>query len=55
MARLSDKAGGIIQRVNAFARRRELSRQVMDVAAFVRQSVRVHASSTCLLYTSRCV
>lgn len=45
MARLSDKAGGIIQRVNAFARRRELSRQVMDVAAFVRQSVRVHASS----------
>lgn len=42
MARLSDKAGGIIQRVNAFARRRELSRQRLDLCAFVRQSVRHH-------------
>ena len=39
MARLSDKAGGIIQRVNAFARRRELSRQRLDVAPFLRRTV----------------
>lgn len=45
MARLSDKAGGIIQRVNAFARRRELSRQALDLAVFLRQSVRAHASA----------
>ncbi len=38
MARLSDKAGGIIQRVNAFARRRELSRQVLDLPHFLRQA-----------------
>ncbi len=35
MARLSDKAGGIIQRVNAFARQRELSRQRSIWPAFV--------------------
>lgn len=45
MARLSDKAGGILQRVNAFARRRELSRQRLDLCAFVRQSVRHHVGS----------
>lgn len=39
MARLSDKAGGIIQRVNAFARQRELSRQRLDLAGFVRRCV----------------
>ena len=39
MARLSEKAGGIIQRVNAFARRRELSRQRLDVALFLRRTV----------------
>lgn len=38
MARLSDKAGGIIQRVNAFARRRELSLQVLDLARFTRKA-----------------
>lgn len=38
MARLSDKAGGIIQRVNAFARRRELSRQILDLPHFLRQA-----------------
>ncbi|MEY4978795.1 MAG: hypothetical protein RLZZ352_1065 [Pseudomonadota bacterium] len=42
MARLSDKAGGILLRVNAFARRRELSRQRLDLCVFVRQSVRHH-------------
>ena len=39
MARLSDKAGSIIQRVNAFARRRELSRQHLDLAPFLRRTV----------------
>lgn len=39
MAKLSDKAGGIIQRVNAFARRRELSRQRLDVGLFLRRTV----------------
>ena len=43
MARLSDKAGGIIQRVNAFARRRELSRQVLDLARFLKNATDVHA------------
>ncbi len=43
MARLSDKAGGIIQRVNAFARRRELSRQVLDLATFVKKTTASHA------------
>jgi two-component system sensor histidine kinase DctS len=38
MARLSERAGGIIQRVNAFARRRELSRQVLDLAVFLKKS-----------------
>jgi len=37
MARLAERAGSIIQRVNAFARRRELSRQVLDATAFVAQ------------------
>jgi two-component system sensor histidine kinase DctS len=35
MARLAERAGGIIARVNAFARRRELSRQRLDLAALV--------------------
>ena len=35
MARLADRAGGIIRRVNDFARRRELSRQRLDLAAFL--------------------
>lgn len=33
MAGLAERAGGIIKRVNAFARRRELSRQRLDLAA----------------------
>ena len=34
MARLAERAGGIIKRVNAFARKRELSRQQLDLVAF---------------------
>lgn len=37
MEQLSAKAGRIIQRVNAFARRREMSRQRLEVRAFVRR------------------
>lgn len=36
MERLADKAGRIIQRVNAFARRREMSRQRLDLVEFLR-------------------
>ena len=39
MARLSEKAGGIIQRVNAFARQRELSREQLELVGFVRRCV----------------
>ena len=35
IARLAERAGGIIQRVNAFARKRELSRQRMDLVALL--------------------
>lgn len=42
MARLSERAGNIIQRVNAFARRRELSRQVLDVSDFVTKAIASH-------------
>jgi two-component system sensor histidine kinase DctS len=35
MARLAERAGSIIRRVNDFARRRELSRQRLDLAAFL--------------------
>ncbi len=35
MARLAERAGGIIRRVNDFARRRELSRQRLDLVAFL--------------------
>jgi two-component system sensor histidine kinase DctS len=37
MEQLAAKAGRIIQRVNAFARRREMSRQPLDVAGFLRR------------------
>ncbi|MDD2810134.1 ATP-binding protein [Rhodoferax sp.] len=37
MARLAERAGGIIKRVNAFARRRELSRQRLDLVACVQR------------------
>jgi two-component system sensor histidine kinase DctS len=37
MARLAERAGGIIQHVNAFARRREISRQRLDLAALLRR------------------
>lgn len=46
MARLSDKAGGIIQRVNAFARRRELSRQVLDLALFLKKATASHTQTS---------
>ena len=39
MEALSAKAGRIIQRVNAFARRREMSRQRLDLNAFVQRVV----------------
>jgi two-component system sensor histidine kinase DctS len=37
MARLAERAGGIIKRVNAFARQRELSRQRLDLTAFLQR------------------
>lgn len=37
MARLAGRAGGIIQHVNAFARRREISRQRLDLTALLRR------------------
>ncbi|PIZ21500.1 MAG: hypothetical protein CO065_02835 [Comamonadaceae bacterium CG_4_9_14_0_8_um_filter_57_21] len=37
MAGLAERAGGIIKRVNAFARQRELSRQRMDLAGFLQR------------------
>lgn len=43
MERLADKAGRIIQRVNAFARRREMSRQRLDLADFLHSIVSQHA------------
>lgn len=43
MAKLAERAGGIIRHVNAFARRREISRQRLDLAALLR---RVSSSST---------
>jgi two-component system sensor histidine kinase DctS len=39
MEQLSAKAGRIIQRVSAFARRREMSRQPLELGAFVRRVV----------------
>ncbi|MBU1351935.1 MAG: PAS domain S-box protein [Gammaproteobacteria bacterium] len=39
MAGLSDKAGGVIQRVNAFARQRELAREPINMVEFVRRCV----------------
>ena len=39
MEQLSAKAGRIIQRVNAFARRREMSRQPLDLTAFLRRVI----------------
>ena len=39
MARLSDKAGGIIQRVNAFARRRELVLAPVELAQFAQRCI----------------
>lgn len=39
MEQLSAKAGRIIQRVNAFARRREMSRQPLDLTSFLRRVV----------------
>jgi two-component system, LuxR family, sensor histidine kinase DctS len=43
MARLAERAGGIIRRVNDFARRRELVRQRLDLPTFL---TRVLASAT---------
>lgn len=45
MARLSDKAGSIIQRVNAFARRRELALAPVDLSRFVRRCLATHPHS----------
>lgn len=43
MEGLSEKAGRIIQRVNAFARRREVSRQRLDLVAFLRTMLSARA------------
>jgi two-component system sensor histidine kinase DctS len=37
MASLAERAGGIIKRVNAFARKRELSRQRLDMVTFLQR------------------
>lgn len=37
MARLADKAGRIIQRVNAFARRREMAREPLELRAYLQR------------------
>ncbi len=39
MAQLAERAGGVIQRVNAFARRRELNLGSVDFTALVRRAV----------------
>lgn len=39
MAQLAERAGGVIQRVNAFARRRELSLGRVDLCALVRRAL----------------
>ena len=43
MEGLSEKAGRIIQRVNAFARRREVTRQRLDLVAFLRAMLTARA------------
>ena len=45
MALLSEKAGGIIQRVNAFARRRELLLAPVEVSRFVQRCMLAHPRS----------
>ena len=45
MARLSERAGGIIQRVNAFARRRELVLAPVELVRFVRHCIATHPHS----------
>ncbi len=44
MARLADRAGGIIRRVNDFARRREMSRQRLDLVTLVQRVLTSAAS-----------
>lgn len=44
MAGLSDKAGSVIRRVNAFARKRALSQQPIDLVPFVRRCAAQQAS-----------
>jgi two-component system sensor histidine kinase DctS len=46
MARLSDKAGGIIQRVNAFARRRELVLAPVELTHFVQRCMTTQPRSS---------
>ena len=46
MARLSDKAGGIIQRVNAFARQREMVLAPVELAHFVQRCVAAQPRSS---------
>ena len=45
MAQLSGKAGGIIQRVNAFARRRELVLAPVELSGFVQRCIAAHPHS----------
>ena len=46
MARLSDKAGGIIQRINAFARQRELVLAPVELARFVHHCIVTHPTGS---------
>lgn len=48
MARLAERAGGIIQRVNAFARKRELSPQRLDLVAFLQRVLTQFAADNTL-------
>lgn len=47
MARLAERAGGIIRRVNDFARRRELVRQRVDLGAFLARVLATQSDAAC--------
>lgn len=51
MARLAERAGGIIKRVNAFARKRELQPQRLDLVAFLKRVLLQLADDTTLAPT----
>ena len=51
MARLAERAGGIIQRVNAFARRRELSPQRLDLVKLLQRVMAPSGDDTSITLT----